>query len=303
VALLRSRLVKLLALSAVAFVGAGPAGSEVAAPDVTSYSALGTWIDIYSPSFRVDPEPVASALAARGVDSLFVETGNFRQRVDVVRPQQLSRLIEAAHARGIAVVAWYLPALTDAARDLRRARAAITFRTNDGDRFDSFALDIESSAVRDAGERSRRLLALSARLRAAVGPSYPLGAIIPSPVGMKLLPRYWPGFPYAALARTYDVFLPMAYFSYRARGSAAVTRYVQTSIRIIRDESGDAAVPIHVIGGLAGATSMRDAAAFVHAVASCGVQGLSLYDFYATKPSVWPVLRRGAELAPAARRC
>ena len=302
-AVLRSRLAKLAALATLALLGAGPAGGKVAAPDVTPYTALGTWIDIYSPSFRADPERVGAALALRSVDTLFVETGNFRQHVDLVRPQQLGKLIEAAHARDIAVVAWYLPALTNPALDLRRARAAINFRTSDGDGFDSFALDIESSAVRDASERSRRLLALSARLRSGVGPNYPLGAIIPSPVGMTLLPRYWPGFPYAALARTYDVFVPMTYFTYRARGSAAVSSYVQRSVRIIRDKSGDATIPIHVIGGLAGATTKSDAAAFVHAVVSCGVDGLSLYDFFATKPSVWPVLRAAAVAAPSARRC
>ena len=301
-ALLRSRLVAVAALSALALLGAGRVGGGLDAPDLTPYRGLGTWIDIYSPSFRADPERVGAALALHGVDTLFVETGNFRQRVDVVRPQQLGGLIEAAHARGIAVVAWYLPALTNPARDLRRARAAIDFRTSDGDRFDSFALDIESSEVRDADERSRRLLALSARLRAAVGASYPLGAIIPSPVGMKLLPRYWPRFPYAALTRSYDVFLPMAYFSYRARGSAAVSRYVQTSITIIRDKSGDRAIPIHVIGGLAGATTKSDAAAFVQTVVSCGVQGSSLYDFSATKRSVWPLLERVAVI-PSAGRC
>src|SRR6266536_2942027 len=56
----------------------------------------------------------------------------------------------------------------------------------------------------------------------------------------------------------YDVFLSIAYFSYRARGRAAINRYVQTSIRIIRNASGDARVPIHVIGGLASATTTND---------------------------------------------
>jgi hypothetical protein len=309
VALLRPRLVTFAALvtvgvlSALALLGATPVGSSVDAPDLTPYTGLGTWIDVYSPGLRADPDRLAAALSARGVRTLFVETGNFRQRVDIIRPQQLGSLLEAVHARGIAAVAWYLPGLTDPARDLRRARSAISFRTNDGDRFDSFALDIESSAVRSAAERSRRVLVLSARLRAAVGPSYALGAIIPSPVGMKLLPRYWPGFPYAALARTYDVLLPMAYFSYRARGSAAVSRYAQTSVRIIRDRGGDRTMPIHVIGGLAGATSTTDAAAFAHAVTSCGVHGFSLYDFYGTKPAVWPLLERAAAVIPSAGRC
>src|SRR5207248_5883081 len=205
-----------------------------------------TWIDIYSPSFRADAGRIAAALARHRVRTLFVETGNFRQRADVVAPPQLGRLIEAAHARHIAVVGWYLPDLTNLPRDLRRALAATRFVSSSGQRLDSFALDIESSAVRNVALRNRLLLTLSTRLRAAVGTGYALGAIIPSPVGMRLLPRYWPGFPYAQLARTYDVFLPMTYYTYRAHGSAAVARYVQTSIGTIRRETGDASVPIHV---------------------------------------------------------
>jgi hypothetical protein len=280
-----------------------PAAGRTDVPDVKPYAGLGTWIDIYSPAFRADPDRVAAALARHRVRTLFVETSNFRQGVDLVRPQQLSGLIEAAHARNIAVVGWYLPAFTSPARDLRRALAAVRFVSEGGDAFDSFALDIESSAVRDAGLRSRRLLALSARLRDAVGPAYALGAIIPSPVGMKVLPRYWPRFPYAALARTYDVVLPMTYFSYRARGVAAVTRYVKTSVAIIRAQTGNPGVPIHVIGGLADAVTTTQTAAFLRAVGACKIPGFSLYDFLETKPSVWPLLTRAASAAPAAAAC
>ena len=292
-------------------VGAVAAALAIAAPVATGvdaarpnpYEGLGTWIDVYSPSSRADPERVAASLSARGVDTLFVETGNYRRRVDVVRPRQLSGLIDAAHARNIAVVGWYLPGLTNAAVDFRRALAAVDFVSAGGGRFDSFALDIEASVVRNADERTRRLLALSARLRAAVGAAYALGAIIPSPVGMELLPRYWPRFPYAQLARTYDVLLPMAYFSYRAHTATAVRRYVQRSVSIVRSESGDRDVPLHVIGGLAGATSRPAAAAFVRAVASCGVAGLSLYDFSATKPSVWPLLATAATARARTTHC
>lgn len=290
----RSRVAGLVGVCLLALLGAGAGGANVTTPDVTAYTGLGSWIDIYSPSFRADPGRIAAGLEAHGVQTLFVETGNFRQRVDMVGRKQLGGLIEAAHARGIAVVAWYLPDFANPARDLRRARAAINFRTPGSDRFDSFALDIESSVVGNSAERSRRLLALSARLRAVVGPDYPLGAIIPSPVGMKLLRRYWPRFPYAALVRTYDAVLPMAYFSHRARGRAAVTQYVKTSVRIIRDETGDATVPIHLIGGIAGVISTGDAATFVQTAESCDVEGLSLYDYRGTKSSVWPVLARAS---------
>ena len=294
-----SRLGVAAVLSALALVGALPASGRIEAPDVQSYAGLGTWIDIYSVGFRADANGIAASLARRGVGTLFVETGNFRQRVDLFHPQQLSRLIEAAHARDIAVIAWYLPSLTNVARDLRRALAAIRFASQDGDQFDSFALDIESSAVSNAAERNRRLLALSARLRAAVGADYALGAIIPSPVGMKLLPHYWPHFPYAALARAYDVILPMAYFSYRAHGSTAIARYIRTSVAIIRRHTADSSLPVHVIGGLANAMTKTDALAFLRAVGACGAQGFSLYDYFATKPSLWPLLRRAASVATA----
>jgi hypothetical protein len=290
-----ARLVSLTGLCALALLGpVVGSGGNADTRSLAAYTGLGTWIDIYSPSFRADPTRVAAALADRGVRTLYLQTGNFRQRVDVVAPRHLAALVDAAHARGIAVVGWYLPDLTNPQRDLRRARAAVDFRTSAGERLDAFGLDIESSAVRDSGERTRRLLELSERLRTAAGPDYPLGAIIPSPVGMKLLPRYWPRFPYAELARTYDVLVPMAYFSYRARGPAAVTRYVQTSIRIIRSASGDPTVPIHVIGGIASGTSASEAAAFARVAAGCGVDGLSLYDFDATKRSAWPLLRGAA---------
>jgi hypothetical protein len=298
-----SRLGLVALLSALSLVGALPAAGRVDAADVEPYAGLGTWIDIYSPGFHADPNSLAASLARRGVQTLFVETGNFRQRVDLFHPQQLGRLIEAAHARDIAVVAWYLPSLTNVARDLRRSLAAIRFTSTGGDRFDSFALDIESSAVSNGGERNRRLLALSTRLRAAVGTDYALGAIIPSPVGMQLLPRYWPHFPYAALARTYDVFLPMAYFSYRAHGSAAIARYVRTSVAIIRTQTMDSGLPIHVIGGLANATTKMGAVAFLGAVGACGVEGFSLYDYFATRPSVWPLLTRAASAARPASVC
>jgi hypothetical protein len=120
---------------------------------------------------------------------------------------------------------------------------------------------------------------------------------------MRLLPRYWPGFPYAQLARTYDVFLPMTYYTYRAHGSAAVARYVQTSIGIIRAQTGDASIPIHVIGGLADRTSATEVSAFVRAVGSCGIRGFSLYDFFETQAAAWSLLSRAASAAPVSPTC
>ena len=144
---------------------------------------------------------------------------------------------------------------------------------------------------------------LSRRLRTTAGPSYPLGAIIPSPRGMELLPKYWPGFPYSDLSRIYDVFLPMAYFSYRARGSDAVNRYVARSVQIIRGRIGDPRIPIHVIGGLSHETSPAEARGFMRAIHGCRTLGFSLYDFYGTTRAAWKTLLAPAPADDGVRTC
>jgi hypothetical protein len=204
----------------------------------------------------------------------------------------MSRFVDAAHADGLQIVAWYLPSFGSSGRDLRRSLAAIRFRSADGSRFDSFALDIEASVVKSVPLRNRRLLALSSRLRAAVGASYPLGAIIPSPRGMQLLPRYWPGFPYADLAETYDVFLPMGYFSYRPKDLGGPYGYTVRNVSLIRRGTGDPAVPVHAIGGLSESSKAAQVGAFVRATRDCGVLGASMYDFSTTNAAGWKQLRR-----------
>jgi hypothetical protein len=212
-----------------------------------------------------------------------------------VRRHALGSFVDAAHAAGIRVVAWYLPAFTDPGQDARRALAAIRFRSARGERFDSFALDIESSVVHPVAVRNARLLALARALRNAAPAGYPLGAIIPSPVGMQRHPHYWPHFPFAGLARMFDTFLPMAYFTYYARTPAAAYAYARDVVVAIRSETGRADIPIHLIGGIASRAPVAAVSSFVQAASDCGVHGLSLYAFFQTSNAEWARLR-GATL-------
>jgi len=266
-----------------------PAGAG-AAPDLDPYRGLGTWVDIYDDAQLRAPETTVSRIHARGVRTIFLETANFKQSRDVVRPDRLSRMLDAAHARGIAVVAWYLPSFRAGGRDLRRSLAAIGFRSASGEAFDAFALDIEWSGVRPVSLRNRRALALSRRLRAAVGPDYALGAIIPNPRGMELRRDYWRAFPYAELAGIYDVLVPMVYSTYRGDGAAVVARDVTRSMTILRTATGRADVPVHLIGGLGDELSGAEARAFARLVATLRPHGWSLYDFSVTAPSAWAAL-------------
>ena len=80
------------------------------------------------------------------------------------RSRSARRLVDALHARGVRVVAWYLPGHVKPALDLRRALAMLSFSTPTGGSFDGVALDIESTKLRNVGLRSQRAVALTRQL-------------------------------------------------------------------------------------------------------------------------------------------
>jgi hypothetical protein len=282
-----------LLVGAAALCLAVPAGG--APPrDTSAYEGLGTWVDIFDGTVLAKPETAVARMRDLGVTTLYLQTSNYTQKVDLVRPTALERFIDAAHANGLRVVAWYLPSLANVARDLRRSLAAVRFRSPKGNAFDSFALDIEAEVVRSAKTRSTRLLGLSRALRQAVGPNYPLGAIVPSPRGMELRPAYWPGFPYEGLAKSYDVFMPMGYFTYRYKSAAAARAYTEANLEILRTETGNEALVVHAVGGLAGPATLAQVRAFSTAAADGGAIGASLYDYATTSAAEWRVLSAAA---------
>jgi hypothetical protein len=287
---------RLILLAALATLLAAPTAGRAAG--VAAYRGLATWVDIYDVSTWANPEAAAARMRARGVSTILLETSNSDRAYDIRTPALVARFVEAAHANGLRIVSWYLPGLRNLARDRRRALAALTFTTPSGQRFDSFGLDIESTAVKRPDLRNARLVELSSDLRAAAGPDYPLAAIIPSPRGMELLPAYWPGFPYADLAAVYDVFVPMTYYTYRTRTKAATRDYLARSFEILREQTGDPEVAIHAAGGLAGRSRGGQVGSFVEAACESGVLGVSLYDWETTRPGQWGTLRRFADCAP-----
>jgi hypothetical protein len=268
-----------------------PVAAPARAADTSVFSGLGTWISIFGTKAYTSPTTVAASIASRGVKTVYLETSNYSQAADVVRPAQLATLVDALHAAGLRVVAWYLPGLVRPAVDLRRSLAAVQFTTPSGGRFDGFALDIESSAVKPASVRSARVIALSRELRATVGDEYPLGAIIPSPRGMQIKPAYWPSFPYAQLAETYDVFLPMVYWTYSVKGPDGAYGYLAWALALLRAGVGNQDVPIHLVGGTSYRASLAEQQAFAALVADDGrLTGWSLYDWFGTKPAAWKAL-------------
>ena len=294
-----ARIVPILVLLAlVATLPLPRAGAVLAAPPLIAYRGLGAWVDIYDTGLWSNPDLTVERMRSQGVRTLFLETSNYSQSVDIVRPGLVGRFIQSAHAHGLRIVAWYLPSFSNLTVDLRRSLAPIRFRTADGEHFDSFGLDIEASIVHPPSLRSSRLLTLSQQIRSAAGPSYPLGAIIPAPRGMELAPTYWPGFPYAGLAASFDVFVPMGFFSYHTTDPLAAYRYTVANVEIIRRDTGIPNEPIHLLGGIADRASTAEVSSFLHAVRSRGVLGASLYDF-ATMNQAGRVMMSRVRVNPA----
>ena len=124
--------------------------------------------------------------------------------------------LERAHRLGMRVVGWYYPDFASVDVDLERLLQIAHFDQG-GQRFDGVSVDIEDNqVVTDPAERSRRLVELSAGSARTLGPEAAIAAtVLPAVLTEVLNPTYWPGFPWAQLKPYYDVWMPMAYWSFR----------------------------------------------------------------------------------------
>jgi hypothetical protein len=266
-----------------------------AARDIDVYRGTGAWVDIYDARLLSDPEPALDRMALSGVRTLYLETANFHNPRfgGVAHPAETAQLIDGAHERGLRVVAWYLPSFRSVKWDLGRSLAAIGFTTPGGSGFDSFALDIESNVLRSIATRNRRVLDLSRRIRAVVGPAYPLGAIVPDARSTsRFLPSMWPHFPYRRLRPLYDAFLPMAYSSNRGRGARYIFGYTRDNVAYLRLATRDPLLPVHLIGGLASKLGANEAGAVVDASRTTGAIGVSFYKHSLSGREEWRALTR-----------
>src|SRR5207249_473065 len=84
------------------------------------YRGLGSWVDIYEHSSFNNPERAVARMARNGVRTLYLETSNYKRDVAIKWPGKQARFIQAAHASGMKIVAWYLPGFMSARRDFTR---------------------------------------------------------------------------------------------------------------------------------------------------------------------------------------
>ncbi len=282
----------------VAHAPAANADDRPAPWSVGVHSGLGAWVDVWdwtlwgsSGSPTVTPETV-DALAAQGVRTIYLQTTRIDKPDAVLERDRLLALVDRAHEHGMFVVGWYLPTFVDPADDLRRIEAAMALP------LDGFALDIESQELVDPVERTRRLLAMSQRLREIAGDRVLVANVLP-PVQMEeLAPSLWPGFPWAELGEYYEVFMPMGYFTFREDGHhwRDAEAYTAENVRRIRERVGDPDLPVHFIGGIADLTTVADIEGMTRGAQASGAIGLSLYDVATTGTELWAPMQAWREL-------
>jgi hypothetical protein len=265
------------------------------------YRGLGAWVDAYD----IDPVYVGTptvspadvvVMADHGVRTVFVQAARSDDRAawPISDRWLLAEFLLAAHAVGLDAVAWYLPKWSADDEDLRRLEAMADFAVL-GHRFDGVAVDIEWNLDGlEPTDRSDRLVALSAGLRAEVGDA-PLGAIVMPPVLTdEINPDFWPTFPWDRLAPLYDVWMPMSYWSFRTDEHADPEAYSGDSISLLRANLGDPVAVVHGIGGVGAAdgtdipdpgeplADIDDLDGFVASLVGTGAVGGSIYDWATT---------------------
>jgi hypothetical protein len=240
-------------------------------------------------------DAIARAAHADGVTHLYVEAAispwGFHGKSTV------GPLIEAAHRRHIAVIAWVYPYLDDIASDVDLTRQVAAFRTPNGDGFDGIAADLERNMdithIRTYSQLIRRYLGPSALL---IGVTYP--------------PQSIPTYPFAEVARVYNAIAPMDYwhqtrtdrgldYGHMRYGYAYAYRYAQDSVHTIRQVSG--AVPILPIGQTfddfgklemgPDAPSQAEVRGFLQGSKDSGAGGASFFQWMSTTVPEWRAIR------------
>ncbi len=181
----------------------------------------GMWFTNYFTRHADVTKLVASAKAA-GLTHLYAEVAI--TRYGFYAPISLDRLLPAAHAQGIAVIAWVYPTLHNVTDDIRMSVQVAQYVTPTGDRPDGLATDIEE--VTDSGS----VYTYGQLLRALLGPDELM-------VNSAMHPFTHADYPYAAIAASWNVMAPMNYWhssAHHGYTAADVSRFVAISVVTIR---------------------------------------------------------------------
>jgi hypothetical protein len=225
----------------------------------------GVWMNIWNYPDGAHAEQFCTNLAAHGVRNCFVQTS--RSNTDAIaHPIELSLLTQACHHHGIKVIAWSFTQLSNPSADAERLLAAARFKTSNGESIDAIASDMESNLT------VGNIDSLGQSLRSALGPSYPLIAIVYSPLNQAAEASHTP---WKLLTKYFDIIAPMTYWSGKHQTLDAYT-YTCSTIKQIRQAVGKSDVEIQPIGD-AMYSNTYELSQFMKACRENEATGISVY--------------------------
>lgn len=277
---------------------AGPATAATAATvraDISAFAKLGAWVDVYD--YGLDAWKVSGVMKSKGVRTIYLQTGRWNSPSEANTAQFTNKSkvdwwIHSAHARGMKIVGWYLPAYNDMARDVRRSVMVWTYRTGKKQHFDGVGIDIEYKGKMPTQSAWNNAVATHLqKVRAQLGVRAPIASITPAPLGMAVAPKHWAGFPWKAIAAQSNVMMPMGYWSYRkdcaSNASHCPYGYTKGNVTETRRLTGNSSIPVHAVGGVADGIDVQGVKDFVRAARDTRAYGGSLYDYRTTTAPMW----------------
>jgi hypothetical protein len=269
-----------------------PAPAPRGTASIDPYRGFGMWVDIYDYAIRdsMNIPEVVDTLSKRGVKTLYLQTGRWKDPNDIVNVGAVDLFLENAHARGIKVIGWYVPGFGNLDRDIRRSLVVLEHRSPNGHQFDGFSPDIETreEVGGSAARYNAGVAEYSNRLRAQL-PNATLGAIVDDAKNNLRAPERHAGFPWGEISKNYDVVLPMAYWSVtKGKNGGCGTQYdadayIREVVSLTRTYMGSDR-PIHPVGGIADCVTENEVAGYVAAANAVGIGG-SFYDFATVQAS------------------
>ena len=187
--------------------------------NLSPIAGKGIWLTVW-PTAPLDVTGVVALAHAERLRQLWLRTGSSQS--GFYGAATLNALVPAAHAAGIAVIAWDFPTLSNPAADARRVTQALRAGA------DGFGADIETAS--EGTYLTARRVAYYLSLARAAAAERPVVAIVPRPT-----PYWLATYPYQAEAPFVDAFAPMVYWSCTEPGAA-----VGAAIRPCPDASGRA---------------------------------------------------------------
>ncbi len=252
----------------------------------------GMWFTNYL-SHHADVNALMRAAKLAGITHVYAEVAI--SNYGFYAPNALDRLLPAAHAEGIAVIAWVYPYLHDISADVRLTQWVASYATPSGLVPDGIATDVEET------DDSASVYTYGQVLRALFGPD----ELMVAAVYHAFAQTYYP---YAAIAASWNVLAPMDYWhshANRVYSPQKVTTFVGNSIVTIRAALGaldtNTHLPIEELGqtydmftndGVNGgnAPTADEITADMRAARDTGCIGVSWFEWQTASQAEWAAI-------------